>query len=117
MLDTLAHIYEASSPEKEQAYLAAASQHPDAERFLSAHRLKQQQFQARSATLTPEVAEALFLTDIPSVLERLASNPQTPAELLYQLTQRQETRRQRRIGAFARQTLAATHKHREAVPN
>ncbi len=116
MLDTLAHLYEASSPEKEQAYLAAATAHPDAERLLSAHHLKQQQLQARSATLTPELAEALFLTGIPSVLERLASNPQTPEAVLRKLMEPQATRRERRIGAFARQTLAATRKYQGAVP-
>jgi hypothetical protein len=115
VLALLAELYEASSPEKEQAYLAAVAQHPDAERLLSAYRLHQREVQARSTSLTPEQAQELLLTGIPGILERLASNPQTPEELLHQLMSPQATRQDRRIGAYARQNLAARHKERTKV--
>jgi hypothetical protein len=115
MMAVLAHQYEASSPEKEQAYVAAATDHPEAEWLLAAHRFHQREVQARGASLTPEQAQELFLTSIPGILERLASNPRTPEELLHKLMTLQATRRERRIGAYARQNLAARNKQRTKV--
>lgn len=104
LLADLARL-DASTPEKEQRYLAAVRQHPAAACLLARHAAHQRVRRAQAPDAHPAELAALFVRGEPPVLRALAANPRTPAHLLQALAGVEGISYAPQIRRTARQTL------------
>jgi hypothetical protein len=104
MLESLMH-QEASSAEKEAAYLEILQQHPSLlDRFISLRKSREQAAQA-SVSSDPAVLSRIQGDQDPLVLRALATNPHTPDEILLELSKKKNGKHARTIRSFAKETL------------
>ncbi|MFL5732617.1 MAG: hypothetical protein ACJ78Q_05390 [Chloroflexia bacterium] len=103
-LETLAS-HEPSGEEKQEAYLLAVRERPEAERLLHRNEVYQRVMEARKPEMTEQKAIALFDSGEPEVWEALAKHPGTPVEVLRALAGVRGVKSARVIRERARENL------------